>query len=98
MGTFQTSLFTGDDECMYLLLGQETFTELISIEEHKKELRNKYKHLEKNDGNYMKMSSFPRSNFSSNHIPSSKRHEVLCFVLFRLSFLSDEYLKNDFKT
>jgi hypothetical protein len=87
MGLFQTSLFTGDDECMYLLLGRETFTELQSIEKHTKELRDKYKTLEKTDGNDMKMSSFPRSNFSSNHIPLSKRYEVLRFVFFRLSFL-----------
>lgn len=93
MVKLQTSLFTGDDECMCILLGRDTFSELNLIEEYTKQLRDQYKHLEKNDGNHMKMKSFPRSNFSSNHIPSSKWQEVLRFVFFRLSFL-----KNDFKT
>lgn len=71
-----TSLFTGDEECLVLLTGQKTLGDLLGIDAHTHDLRMRYKHVQKQEDNLIGMRSFPRSNFSSNHVPPHMREKV----------------------
>lgn len=71
-----TSLFTGDKDCLVELIGNETLDDFLHIDAHTHSLRIRYKHIQKREDNLIGVRSFPRSNFSSNHVPSHLRERL----------------------